>query len=254
LDKSAASHPDYSNWVSKRLIYGPGLISLVFFGLSAVFLPSIIPAVVFLLIAGYFAYARFCFSPAGGNVQAQIQDMVLAHLDWNGRGTALDIGCGNAPLTIKLAKQSPEAQVTGIDYWGAEWEYSKGVCERNAQVEGVAGRVSFQKASASALPFEDDCFDAAVSNLVFHEVSDTRDKQALIREALRVVKKGGRFAFQDFFLWKRVYGETNDLVAAVKSWGVTKVEFVNTNDSPFIPAAVKLPFMVGTIGILRGEK
>jgi ubiquinone/menaquinone biosynthesis C-methylase UbiE len=114
--------------------------------------------------------------------------------------------------------------------------------------------VSFQKGSASALPFEDGYFDTAVSNLVFHEVSDTQDKRALLREALRVVKKGGQFAFQDLFLWKRLYGETDDLVAAVKSWGITKVEFVKTNDAPFIPAAVKLPFMVGTIGILCGEK
>jgi ubiquinone/menaquinone biosynthesis C-methylase UbiE len=134
------------------------------------------------------------------------------------------------------------------------WEYSKSLCERNAKIEGVAQRVRFQKASASDLPFEDECFDVAVSNLVFHEVRDTKDKREVIREALRVVKKGGRFAFQDLFLLKRVYGKTDDLLATVRSWGITKIEFVKTADSAFIPRMLKLPFMVGTIGILYGEK
>jgi SAM-dependent methyltransferase len=89
---------------------------------------------------------------------------------------------------------------------------------------------------------------------VFHEVGDTKDKRELIREALRVVRKGGRFAFQDLFLWERIYGKPDDLLAAVRSWGVTKVEFIRTCDADFIPAALKLPFMMGTIGILHGEK
>jgi ubiquinone/menaquinone biosynthesis C-methylase UbiE len=128
------------------------------------------------------------------------------------------------------------------------------VCERNAESEGVADRMNFQKASAFALPFEDESFDAAVSNLVFHEVRDTLDKREVIREALRVVKKGGKFAFQDLFLIKRVYGETDDLIAAIQGWGIRKVEFIKTGDAAFIPTALKLPFMIGTIGILAGEK
>ena len=76
----------------------------------------------------------------------------------------------------------------------------------------MADRVNFQKASASALPFEVGSFDAAVSNLVFHEVSDTKDKRDLIEEALRVVRKGGAFAFQDLFLAKRLYGDVEELL------------------------------------------
>jgi SAM-dependent methyltransferase len=104
------------------------------------------------------------------------------------------------------------------------------------------------------LPFEDGYFDAVVSNLVFHEVNDAKDKRELIREALRVVKKGGKFAFQDLFLERHLYGETDDLLRTIKGWGINKVEFVKTCDKPFIPTALKLPFMVGTIGIMYGEK
>jgi len=254
MDNLGKEMPNYSNWVARRLITVPGAICLLFFGLSFVFLPLVVVAVFFLAIAAYFAYARYLFSRAGGDVQAKVQDLVLDNLDWSGKGSALDIGCGNAPLTIKLARKYPEAKVTGIDYWGDMWEYSKGICEGNAEIEGVAQRVSFQKASAAALPFEDGFFDAAVSNLVFHEVSAARDKKELIREALRVVKKGGRFVFQDLFFWKSVYGDPDELVAAIRSWGVSRVELIETRNAAFIPAAVKLPFMVGTLGILRGEK
>jgi SAM-dependent methyltransferase len=246
--------PEYGNWVSKKFIYIPGVIGLVFLGLALLGRLLVIPAGFFFLVSIYSAYARYRFSPRGGNVQDQIRELVLAHLDWSGEGQALDIGCGNAALTINLAHKYGKARVMGIDDWGRRWEYSKNICERNAKIEGVNERVTFLKASASALPFCDEYFDAVVSNLVFHEVGDVADKRAVIREALRVVKKGGQFAFQDLFLLKRVYGDLDNLIATIRGWGITKVEFVETRDSAFIPAALKLPFMVGTIGLITGEK
>ena len=254
MSELKAEKPDYGNWVSKKLLYVLGILSVLLLGLSYVFLILIVGAVLFILAFVYFLYARYKFSPRGGNIQAQIQELVLSRLDWDGEGQALDIGCGNGPLAIMMAKKFPDAHVTGIDYWSGMWEYSKSVCERNAKIEGVADRVDFRKASASTLPFEDEFFDVAVSNLVFHTVTDAKDKRDVIKEALRVVKKGGKFAFQDLFLVKRVYGEVDDLLEAIKSWGVESVEFLDTSHSDFIPRALRLPFMVGAIGILYGKK
>jgi SAM-dependent methyltransferase len=245
---------EYGNWVSTKLIYGSIALSFPFFGLSLMSPLFVVGAIPFLLSFAYFSYARYMFSRRGGNLQALIRNLVIAHLSWNGEGKALDIGCGNAPLAIELAKRYPNAHVTGIDYWGGMWEYSKAVCEKNAEIEGVAGRMNFQKASAAALPFEGEHFDAAVSNFVFHEVSDVKDKRELLKEALRVVKTGGAFAFQDLFLLKRHFGDVEDLVAMIKSWGIKEVAFTDTSDSEFIPRALRLPFMVGTIGIIYGKK
>ena len=245
---------EYGNWVSKKFIHIPGVISLVFFGLALLFPVLVILAALFLLVSIYFAYARYQFTPQGGNLQHQIRELVLAHLDWDGKGQALDIGCGNAALTIMLAHKYPKARVIGIDYWGKKWGYSKNICERNARVEGVNERVTFQTASASALPFGDECFGAIVSNLVFHEVSDTRDKREVIREAFRVAKKGSKFVFQDLFLAKRIYGDIDDLLGTIRSWGIRKVEFIETRKAAFIPRMLKLPFMLGTIGLVTGEK
>jgi SAM-dependent methyltransferase len=254
MQKITLQKPDYSNWVSSRFIYIPWVISLLFLGLSFVLPVLIIVGILFLAVTIYFTYAYYHFSPRGGNIQRQFQELVLAHLDWNGEGRALDIGCGNAPLSIMLGQKYPRARVIGIDYWGEMWDFSRRVCESNAQIEGVSERVIFQKASASKLPFEDGAFDAAVSNLVFHDVGDAKDKREVIREALRVVKKGGKFAFQDLFLEQNTYGKTDDLLALIRSWGISRVEFARTCDEPFIPRALKLPFMVGTIGVIYGEK
>ncbi len=254
MAEQADSTLNFGNWVSNRLIYVFGVLAAAFLALAFLVWFLVVPAVLFLAVALYFAYARYLFSPRGGNVQDKIWDTVVASLDWDGEGKALDIGCGNGAVTVKLARKFAKAQVIGVDYWGERWEYSKNTCEANAKAAGVDGRVVFQKASASKLPFEDGYFDSAVSNLCFHEVADAKDKREVVREALRVVKKGGSFAFQDLFLLKQVYGQPDDLVAAIKSWGVAKVEFVETRNESFIPAALKLPFMVGRIGLIKGEK
>ena len=246
--------PDYGNWVSKRLLCVCGLMGALLLALSFLFPISAIGAAFFLISFIYFLYARFKFSPRGGNVQTRLRDLVLDHLDWDGDGTALDIGCGNAPLAIKLAQQYTQARVTGIDCWGAEWDYSQEACQRNARAAGVADRTTFQKASAAALPFEDGLFDAAVSNFVFHEVRDVKDKQDVIREALRVVRKGGKFAFQDLFLVKRFYGPVDDLLETIRSWGVEDVHFCDTSHADFVSKPLRLPFMVGSTGIIYGTK
>ena len=245
---------EYGNWVSKRMVYVPAILGTAFVLLMAWSLFFAIPAAVFILIAAYFAYARYLFASSGGGIQLAIWASLLDHVKWDGQGKALDIGCGSGALSIGLAKKFPSAMIVGIDSWGKQWEYSKALCEQNAAIEGVGGRITFRQASASTLPFDDESFDLVVSNLTFHEVREAPDKIQLLREALRVVKKGGVFAFQDLFLMKRVYGNLDAMLQSIRSWGVAEIAFVGTNKEPTIPRALKLPFMVGTIGLIVGVK
>jgi len=248
------SNIDYGNWVPKRIIYVSVIIGVLFLIAAIWFQYLLVAAVLFFVIAAFFVYARYKFSASGGNIQQSVWKLVVTKLDWNGEGKAIDIGCGNGALTIMLAKKYPKSKVTGIDYWGKRWEYSKKTCEKNAQAEGVQEQVRFQKADAAALPFDDGQFDAAVSNFVFHEVSSAKDKREVIREAIRVVKNGGKFAFQDEFLIKKIYGNPDELIATIKSWGIKNVEFIKTYDEKFIPRALKLPLFLGSMAIIAGEK
>jgi ubiquinone/menaquinone biosynthesis C-methylase UbiE len=244
----------YSNWVSTRFIVVPLSMGVLFLGLTLVWPGFAILAALCLLAGVYFVYARHAFSPRGGDIQAKLWELVLERLDWSGRGKALDIGCGNGSLAIALAQRHPDGHVTGIDTWVKAWDYSKAACERNAEAAGVAERMDFQKASASDLPFEDGAFDAVASNFVFHDVSDTLDKRVLVREALRVVREGGSFAFQDLFAVKLMYGELDDLLETIKDWGIAEVSFLDTSTCDFVPRMLKLPLMLGKISIIYGTK
>jgi len=245
----------YANWIPVRLVAIPGILSLLL-AVGAVFLPYVgIPAGVFAFVSFYFLHARHQFSPRGGDVQARVLDQVLTRLP-SGRDVrkVLDIGCGSGALSIAIAKQYPSSVVVGIDLWGPGREYSKHLCEQNAAAEGVASRVSFLRGDAASLPFETETFDLVVSNLVFHEVRGVRDKKRLIQEALRVVKRGKWFVFQDLFRWRAVYGRSDALLDVIRSWGIDQVELVDTTASAVIPTALKLPFMLGSVGVLHGRK
>jgi SAM-dependent methyltransferase len=254
MSQEKTATPDHGNWVPWKLIYVPGILALALVALSLRWPVFLVGALFFLVCLAYFSYARYQFSPRGKNLEERIRSPLLDHLDWDGQGTALDIGCGNGPLTTGLAKRYPRALVLGIDAWNAVWDYSRKTCEANAALEGVADRVTFQKASAVSLPFGDESFDAAISNFVFHGIADVRDKTQLVEEALRVVKKGGKFCFQDVHTGSGTYGNPRELLQTVKGWGVEKADFVDTSKAEFIPRALRNPAMVGNIGIIYGTK
>ena len=138
--------------------------------------------------------------------------------------------------------------------WGAEWSYAKDQCEKNARAEGVADRVKFQKGDAAHLDFPDGTFDAAVSNFVFHEVRSEKDKRKIVREALRVVKKGGSFAFQDLFSQEKLYGDMNEFVEELKAEGIAEVHYIpHVEKQGFIPRFVQAPWMLSGVGLLYGK-
>ncbi len=245
---------DYGNWISVRFVFIPGIVGLLLV-VWAFFSPLVgIPAGILLTVALYFLYVRHQFSPRGKNVQARVLDQVLTRLpSASDVNNVLDIGCGSGALSIAVAKKYPSAHVVGIDPWGGSWEFSKELCERNATVEGVADRVSFIRGDAVSLPFESEAFDLVLSNLVFHEVRGVRDKKEVIREALRVLKQGKEFVFQDLFKWRAVYGKTDLLLDSIRAWGAS-AELVDTTGPARIPRVLKLPFMLGTVSVLYGRK
>lgn len=257
---NALSKPSYGNWVPRSILrkcaVAAALAAAAAAALWAVVGPAagVAPAALALFLLAcltYFACARRLFA---GGVQERIRERLVEEARWDGRGSALDIGCGAGALVVGLAKRYPEARVTGVDVWAPGWEYSMNQCEENARLEGVGGRTRFVRGSAASLPFPDATFDLVVSNMVLHEVRDQRDKRALIREALRVLKPGGRFALQDPFRMRALYGDIPALVEALRKGGLKQIDYADTHDAPYIPRALRLKFMVGGIGILYGTK
>jgi cyclopropane fatty-acyl-phospholipid synthase-like methyltransferase len=115
-------------------------------------------------------------APRGGDFQRRIHDLIVAKAELPAASWTLDVGCGSGSLVIKLARASADSTVTGVDSWGRDWEYSKELCEDNAEIEGVAARTAFCKQSGAALGFADGSFDAVVGYLTFHEIGDVQRK------------------------------------------------------------------------------
>ena len=207
---------EYGNWVRKKILLILGLCS---FGMGALtFIPlglvyQIVATTLFVIIFVSFLfplYAYIMFSQSGGKLQERIYNLAIQHLGKELKGKFIDIGTGNGVLAVTLAQKHKYIEVTGIDYWGKDWEYSKSVCEKNAQIVKVENRVHFQKGDAALLDFSDSTFDGAISNLTFHEVKSVPDKKLVVQEALRVVKMGGSFSFVDYFFDEKYYGTASE--------------------------------------------
>ena len=238
----------YGTYTNKWLIITPFSIAIILAGL--VFLPIPLWSTVLLatlaglsaLIGAYMVYMTWA-----------LRDAILERLAWDGEGTALDIGAGSGLMTIGVALRFPNAKVVGCDTWAAGFVgLSKERCEKNAIAEGVVDRVRFEEGNAVHLPYEEEAFDAIVSNYVFHEVREQKDKLALLREALRVLRPGGAFAFQDPFGMKALYGDLDNLLTTLRCDGLAKVEIVPLANVVRIPPLLR-PIAFGS-SILYGVK
>lgn len=108
----------------------------------------------------------------------QILPMIMSHLPL--RGSVLDVGAGEGQVARMAAAGG--LRVTALD---PSWRQVSVGRERD-------GGVAWSQASAMALPFADESFDAAVACLVFEHIADL---DAAIGEVARVLKPGGTFLF-----------------------------------------------------------
>jgi SAM-dependent methyltransferase len=105
---------------------------------------------------------------------------LLVSLLGQGPGRCLDLGCGTGAFVPVLVAQG--WTVVGVDLSADQLRVAR---ERVGEMAEA-----LVQADAAALPFEDGSFDAVVAVLVHTDV-DAYD--AALREAARVLRRGGRF-------------------------------------------------------------
>ena len=182
----------------------------------------------------------------------RVHQIVLSHLDFEGQGQLLEVGCGSGALSIRAALTWPDAQITGMDYWGVAYGYGQTMCEKNAESEGVGFRCAFRHGDANKLDFPDESFDAVVSNYVYHNVMGA-DKQALLLETLRVLKKGGVFALNDD-MKPKMYGDMDAFVQKLRDMGYEDVRLIDTAQEAFGSRRRAAMMMLGDSRMLVGRK
>jgi ubiquinone/menaquinone biosynthesis C-methylase UbiE len=107
----------------------------------------------------------------------------------------LDLGSGVGGPARTLAAEF-HCRVVGIDLVA---EYCRAAAVLTGRV-GLQDRVTFRQGDLMALPFADDCFDAVWFQ---HTIMNVRDKERMIREAKRVLRRGGRIALHEVFSGSR---------------------------------------------------
>jgi len=118
----------------------------------------------------------------------QATDQLARRLALGPDDSVLDIGCGIGGPTRQIAERFG-CNVVGIDI---RFERIVEALLRTAAL-GLRSRVQFHVAAGERLPFEDEVFDAVVSQATLNWVPD---KPGVVREMFRVLKKGGRLGFE----------------------------------------------------------
>jgi len=184
-----------------------------------------------------------------GNVEATEELVELCHIGAD--KYVLDVGCGVGVTPCFVAKRYG-CRVVGVDI-------SKGMIEKSeerAKREGVAHKVEFRVADAQDLPFEDDLFDAVITESV---TAFPEDKQGAVNEYVRVTKPGGYVGLNES-VWLKVppppevvAWAAQDIGAAVKP--LTSDEWVGLLENAGLKEIVARTYAINvqneTRGILR---
>ena len=114
----------------------------------------------------------------GGFALRVRREKVMALFD-QPNGRVLDVGCGPGVMAEQILNR-------GCTFWGVDPSMGMIGIARTRFPEGP--RVGFRCAGAQSLPFEDGYFDAV---LCMGVIDALEDRQAAIREMLRVLKPNG---------------------------------------------------------------
>lgn len=102
----------------------------------------------------------------------------------------LDVGCGTGTLAIGAARAGAGTTVIGLDADASI------LARARKKAVGAGVRVEFDHGWSTELPYADQSFDAVLSTLFFHHLTDEAKRQTAA-ELVRVLKPGGRIVVGD---------------------------------------------------------
>jgi demethylmenaquinone methyltransferase/2-methoxy-6-polyprenyl-1,4-benzoquinol methylase len=103
----------------------------------------------------------------------------------------LDVATGTCDVALEIVKRYPDAKVVGVDFSEGMLELGK----EKVKKAGLQDRIEVRFADVTALPFDDNTFDASIIAFGIRNVQDYRKG---IEELGRVLKSGGKVVILEF--------------------------------------------------------
>lgn len=154
------------------------------------------PGIAF-LAGGSATAGLMTYSSRVGKVRAR--DRLLGRLQLTGGEHVLDLGCGSGLMLLAAAQRLTTGHATGIDRWRARDQAgaTAAQCHENARILGVNDRITLIDADMAELPFPPASFDLVLASLALHNLHPASRRQQAVREAIRVLRPGGRMLILD---------------------------------------------------------
>ena len=106
------------------------------------------------------------------------------------RGDVLDLGTGTALIPIELCERFEDCRVMAVDMAAHMLDLAK----YNLEMASLTERIELSQVDAKGLDYDDDAFDAVISNSIVHHIPQPK---SCLSEAVRVTKPGGILFFRD---------------------------------------------------------
>jgi len=130
----------------------------------------------------------------------QMRDAYLAHLQLEPNARVLEIGCGTGVVLRALAQREGfGGTLVGSDFS----DVLIGVARRLAAEDNVGDRIDFRVGDSHGLEDPDDHYDAVIAHTL---ISHVVDPAAVISQAARVARPGGKIVFFDGDYASLVFG------------------------------------------------
>lgn len=137
---------------------------------------------------GYFDDFAVCSSEDFLKACSRWNEYMLEKSGITASSRVLDLGCGNGNTAVWLAQQTG-CEVVGIDISSVRISNAEALAQMHPSL-----RLSFQKTSATSLPFADGYFTHVWSQATLYHI---HQRELALSEIYRVLQERGTFLFDD---------------------------------------------------------